>query len=259
MSPASSPDLSPLSLAAGLLVLAYLLIGEPVWGRVAYARLRRDRAADPLALVRLYRLTVLVEWPLAAAVLAMVALDPGIDAAGLGLVWPSGDRTGTVAGMVAAASAGAVIGAVVVRRAAAKGQTVPGTEAVEAKLPRTRRERWWALAVAVTAGVCEELLYRGFLIALFAALGLPVWAAAVAALAVFAVGHVYQGARGVAGVTVLGALFTGAYLLSGSLLPGIWLHVLVDVRGLLFTPPPVGGPPVGGVDYPAGNEASGGR
>ena len=142
--PAPSPELSPLSLALGLLVLAYLLVDEPVWGRVAYARLERDRATDPLALVRLYRLTVLVEWPLAAVVLAMVALDPGI-AADLGLTWPSGERTGTVVGMIAAASAGAVIGAVVVRRAAARGQAVPGTEAVAAMLPRTARSgggRW---------------------------------------------------------------------------------------------------------------------
>jgi membrane protease YdiL (CAAX protease family) len=254
MSLSPSPDPSALSLGIGLLVLAYLLIGEPVWGRIAYARLRRARGTDPLALVRLYRLTVLVEWPLAAAVLAVVALDPGIGAADLGLVRPSGAQAGTVLGMVVAASAGAVIGAVVIRRAAARGETAPGVDAVAAMLPRTRRERWWALAVAVTAGVCEELLYRGLLIALFVALGLPVWAAAVAALGVFAVGHLYQGARGVAGVTVLGALFTGAYLLSGSLLPGMWLHVLVDVRGLLLTPPPVGG-----VDYPAGNEAGGGR
>ena len=60
-------------------------------------------------------------------------------------------------------------------------------------------------ALAVTAGVCEEIVFRGLLIAVGVhVLGLPLPVAAGLALALFAIGHLYQGPRGMIAVTLFG-------------------------------------------------------
>ncbi|WP_300530680.1 CPBP family intramembrane glutamic endopeptidase [Maricaulis sp.] len=89
-----------------------------------------------------------------------------------------------------------------------------------------RRFNW----VAITAGVTEEILFRGFLIAVFA-LWMPVWVAAIAALAVFIAGHSYQGPSGMLRILPISVILTLVYLLSGSLWPGIVLHAVVDLAG----------------------------
>ena len=104
-------------------------------------------------------------------------------------------------------------------------------------LPQGPGERLTFVAVAFTAGICEEILYRGFLLHVFHAdLHLPVRWAAAAAVAAFGIAHSYQGARGIAASTLLGALFMGLYLLTRSLIPCMLLHALVDLRPLLLLP-----------------------
>lgn len=61
-------------------------------------------------------------------------------------------------------------------------------------LPHTLKERRTFDGVSVTAGVCEEVIFRGYSIAyLMAVLGAPFWVAAVLSSIVFGFAHVYQG------------------------------------------------------------------
>lgn len=84
--------------------------------------------------------------------------------------------------------------------------------------------------VSITAGVTEEILFRGFLIAIFA-LFLPLWVAAGAALALFVLAHSYQGPTGMLRILPISLILTLTYVLSGSLWPGIILHAFVDLAG----------------------------
>jgi membrane protease YdiL (CAAX protease family) len=101
-----------------------------------------------------------------------------------------------------------------------------------ALLPNTLSERAGFLFVSITAGICEEILYRGFLIQYFThlAMSLPVIVALVVASLSFGLGHTYQGWKGVLGTTIGGLAFGFLFLLTGSLLPGIILHILVDAQ-----------------------------
>lgn len=106
-------------------------------------------------------------------------------------------------------------------------------------LPATRRERRWAGAVALTAGIAEELVFRGLFLALgIGLLGVSPLLAAVFVTIVFALAHVYQGMAGVLGAAVLGGILAAIALSTESLLPAIVLHVLIDVRSLLLTRAP---------------------
>ena len=96
--------------------------------------------------------------------------------------------------------------------------------------------RWWVL-VGLTAGICEEVLFRGFLFHYLHAWMNLTLALAVAA-AIFGLQHLYQGAKGVASTTVAGGLFGLLFLLSGSLLLPMVLHAAMDLRMLVILRPP---------------------
>ena len=219
-----------------VVLVAYAAIGEPVWGWIEYRRLRQRRESDARALVRVYRILLAVQWGWTALVLVAVAASPRLDLAAIGVRAPRADDM--VLSMSIGAAIALVASAFLMRRAARQGRPIPGQAAFAALLPRTREERWYAAAASVTAGVCEEVLYRGFFIAAgVLLLDLPVeWAAALAAV-IFVVAHAYQGVVGLVGVTVLAIVFTTVYLRTGSLLLPVVLHALVDLRALLLVPP----------------------
>ncbi len=99
-------------------------------------------------------------------------------------------------------------------------------------LPRAGAECAAFVALSLTAGVCEEILFRGFLISFLhqGALALPVAGALAASSVIFGLGHTYQGFRGVFATTIAGLFMGLVFLLSGSLIPAMILHALVDAQ-----------------------------
>lgn len=99
-------------------------------------------------------------------------------------------------------------------------------------LPNTPTERAAWIALSFTAGICEEGLYRGFLIRFLheGGVDMPLFAALVASSLIFGLAHVYQGARGVLATTIGGFALGLAFLLSGSLTLSIVLHVFMDLQ-----------------------------
>ncbi|MGY1822248.1 CPBP family intramembrane glutamic endopeptidase [Geodermatophilus sp. SYSU D00079] len=245
--PASLADYGPAALSA-VVVAGYLVLGEPVVGHVLHRRFEGRLRTDDGARRSFYRRLLVLEWGLAALALAVWLSAPGVTAAGVGLRWPQG-WPGPLSGAAAlltlafvvvstrALRSGALAGAAaqVHRRPGEGRHAEPSVHATLALLPRTRAERRLFTVVGVTAGVCEEWLYRGFFLAVVAALagGLPAPAlVAVAALA-FGLAHAYQGLAGVVTTGVLGGVLAGLHLDTGSLLLPVLLHVLIDLRFLL--------------------------
>ncbi|GAB2490398.1 CPBP family intramembrane glutamic endopeptidase [Streptosporangium sandarakinum] len=223
----------PLVLAAALVI--HLALVSPWLGRRSYARLERERDRDGRILTRMFTAWTTELWALAAVALLVVGLSPEIDLAGVGFVLPA--DPGTTAGMLVGAAIGLAVAVLVAVRMNRAGRPVPGQAAFRAMLPRTPAERRGALVLSVSAGICEEIVYRGLLIALGTrVLGLPLPVAAGLALAVFVAGHLYQGWRGMAMVTLAGFGLTMLYLRTGSLLLPILLHAVVDIRSLLLVP-----------------------
>ena len=99
---------------------------------------------------------------------------------------------------------------------------------VDAVLPHTRREMYWFGGVSLTAGFCEEFLFRGYFIWFFAP-WIGWWGAAVLSLLIFAGWHAYQGWNGVLRVGIVGGIYALVLAIFNSLWPAIALHVLVDL------------------------------
>jgi membrane protease YdiL (CAAX protease family) len=83
--------------------------------------------------------------------------------------------------------------------------------------------------LALTAGCCEEFLYRGFAMAAFGRAGFPIWASVVVSSILFGAAHLYQGRGGLIGTGILGLLFGSFRALTGSFVPiAVW-HAAIDI------------------------------
>ena len=112
------------------------------------------------------------------------------------------------------------------------------SDLVRLLIPETAREKVWAvLLVAPTAAVCEEFLYRGFLLAQISEWLDSEWWALIVSSVIFALAHIYQGPSGMARVALLGALLAYPVLRLGSLYPSMAAHFVIDVVALVWLGP----------------------
>jgi membrane protease YdiL (CAAX protease family) len=111
-------------------------------------------------------------------------------------------------------------------------------ELVRVLIPRTRQEKIWSVVLlAPTAALCEEFLYRGFLLAQLSQWlrsGSLAW---VASSLAFGLAHVYQGWSGMVRASLLGALLAYSVLHFGSLYPSMLAHGLIDAVALAWLGP----------------------
>ena len=143
-----------------------------------------------------------------------------------------------VADLIAVISLAAMLAPVAfaVRKPSATFKLSLAVDKLRFVLPTTARERlWWAL-LSITAGICEECLFRSFL---FQYLRSAPWqlgfgTAMAIACVLFGLGHLYQGGAAATGTGVLAFLFFLLFLGSGSLLIPMVLHALADLRVLLL-------------------------
>jgi membrane protease YdiL (CAAX protease family) len=244
--PTSLDAFGPAALAA-VIAAGYLVVGEPVAGHVLHRRFEGRLRTDPRARRSFYRRLLVLEWGLAVVVAVVMAAAPGVHAAQLGLrlpsAWPGPVTLASVVGVLVlvllstrSLRSGVLTRAPEPARRAGEGRhSEPPVHATLALLPRTRRERHLFTVVGVTAGICEEWLYRGFLLAVVAALsgGLPTVVLVLVAAGAFGLAHAYQGPAGVLTTAVLGGVLAALYLQTGSLLLPVLLHAAIDLRFLL--------------------------
>lgn len=227
---------SPAALAVGL--AAYLVVVLPLEGRHRLAVVSYRLDVDPQARTRYLALSAAQRWSL-VGVLALLGWSAHRGAGALLLVWPADwwTRSDLALYCVVAFLAGSVIA---VRARARHPDEMPITSfqlrRAAVLLPRTRADRVAFLSLSVTAGVVEELCYRGFGIAALR----TVWPGAthpwliVLTAAAFGFAHLYQGPVGVAGTGAVGAVLAFITLDAGTLWPAIVLHALLDARMVLL-------------------------
>jgi uncharacterized protein len=245
-------------------VALVVFVVREVWRFVGrYRRLKQDvERGDVEARSRLYRRALVFQW--GSAALALLALRFDWDALRPGALsleqsplvqslMRSGDSTrGGMMGIVLGLILGTIGFVVAGRRARRRGAAMAATARwrkflpdFTPLLPVTARERLLWLAVAISAGVCEEIVFRGWLLSvLHGPVGLAGTALIVCAAAAFGLAHAYQGPAGVVLATAGGVLFCVLYVTTGSLLIPILLHVAVDARFALL-PGPRGAPDAG--------------
>jgi membrane protease YdiL (CAAX protease family) len=95
-------------------------------------------------------------------------------------------------------------------------------------LPQSLLEVLIWIAASITAGVCEEMVFRGYLQRQFHALGGGVALAVLGQGLVFGLFHAYQGWKNVAVISVLGVLYGALAEWRGNLRANIIAHAWTD-------------------------------
>ena len=217
------------------LIAIFLIVAVPIWDHFETKRLKTS--SDPRVKIQAYQKTV--GWLWAGSVVACIVM--GLHTV-LTIHRDSGEASwlpgsGFVIGFMGAALVALFLPIFLLMRSeATRARIAKSLEKLNFILPRTAEERRWFVLVAITAGVCEEILYRGFLIHYFR--DLPVSIGLIGALilssCVFGLAHLYQGVVGIVQTTILGAIFGLIFIVTGRLLLPMVLHALIDLRILLI-------------------------
>jgi membrane protease YdiL (CAAX protease family) len=99
---------------------------------------------------------------------------------------------------------------------------------VDSLLPQSLLEILVWIGTSVTAGICEEMAFRGYLQRQFHALSGNTAVAVLAQGLVFGLFHSYQGWKNVATISVLGVLFGALAAWRGNLRANILVHAWAD-------------------------------
>lgn len=161
--------------------------------------------------------------------LSVLAVAASVSRAGAGLSEIGFSMTGKQVAVYLAVAAG--LGAALI----GWRPTIPLSEPAEGWkviYPVLTIERYFWILICVTAGFCEEFVYRGFAIRALQGRGWPTWQAVLLASVSFVVMH---------GVMVLsvypllflaGLVFSGIFVLRGRLRTGIYVHTITDLLAL---------------------------
>ena len=210
------------------LIFLFLVVVIPWRGRARLQRLLARPTVDTKEKLLLYGSTIAFQW-LLLGIVAWRAIARGLTPAALGLVRPAS------ASLVMLSLLGSLLFAAFqwmnLRRVGRLTGPVPEfmRQLAERVLPSSPVELAPYCALAVTAGVCEEFLYRGFAMAALARVGMAWWIVVIISSLLFGLAHTYQGRGGVVGTAILGLVFGTARTLIPSLLPVMVWHSVVDL------------------------------
>lgn len=101
-------------------------------------------------------------------------------------------------------------------------------------LPATLPESIAWIAVSATAGVCEELVFRGYLQRQLWSLTKNLPATLLLQAIIFAIGHIYQGWKPALVTAIYGLVFGLVAAWRRSIVPGAIAHAIIDVMGGLI-------------------------
>jgi len=210
--------------------LIFFVLGVilPWRGRVRTKKLLAMPQVSTTERLALYASTIAFQW-FAVAVVAWRAWAHGFTASQLSLTIP--DRSRILVPSIVGAATIAALQWLNLRRVGKLPVEARGSlqALAERILPQSTVELLPYLALAITAGLCEEFLYRGFAMAAMLHVGLQAWAVVLLSSVLFGLAHSYQGRGGIVMTLMIGTILGTSRVAYDSLVPAIFWHSTVDV------------------------------
>ena len=207
-----------------------LFVVQPIYGAYSYRRyLARIAAGEPGNRARLYLQTLVLEWVFLAA-LALVWFTLGRPVADLGFVAPAGVGFWSGAALLVLFTGYLVYAWHSAKQATDddKAKQVQSFGELVHAMPHTRHDLRHFIALSMTAGVVEEIVYRGFVL-WYLAFFMPLWGAVIVSSVAFGLGHSYQGVIGGLRCGLVGLAFAVFYVVTGSIWLPIIAHATLDI------------------------------
>jgi len=215
---------APLRRIAHPLHTVVLLVGEGALVVRSAMHAEQMRSAVNLNRVHMYERTMLTEWLGFAFVLLGVWLAGSDFTTVLGERWRSARAVLRDIGLGVAFS---IASTMVLSMLQSHGDG-GGDRAVQFLLPHGGFEMTLWVALSITAGICEETLYRGYLQRQFAALTKNIPAGIVISGAAFGLAHSYQGWRMAVVIGLEGMMLGAMAQWRKSVRPGMVAHAFKD-------------------------------
>jgi len=223
------------------ILVLFLALGMPLWDWYEIPRLKAS--TEPRKKVLYYRKIVSALWICAFIAVVSTGLFTAfsIKLAPGEIRWLQSGAIalkvveGIAVGMLIAIFLPAVFA---LRSPALRAKAAKAAKKLAFLLPSSREERRWWWLVCITAGVCEETIYRGFLLHYLHVhpFHLSLTSALVVSCLIFGVGHLYQGALGAVQTALIGFIFGVMFIVTGNLLLPIFVHAILDLRVLAMLP-----------------------
>jgi hypothetical protein len=227
------------TLLAHLLML-FLIFVVPIRGARRYRVLMRRIERHPELRFRFYMQGIIGQWLMLVPLVAII-IGLGWSPSLLGLQGPINGVLAVICALLLALIFYAQVFYIrlISRTPEGRAQLHQSMSGPLHMLPRTVRERELWVLLSLTAGFCEELLYRGFMPAYLMHIfpGVPFVVAIIIAAVLFGIGHIYQKLTGVLGTGVMGLVFGFLYFFTGSIFLPMIVHTLFDMRLLLIDVP----------------------
>jgi len=219
LSDAFRPVASPWHTVVVLALIAALVSR----GRVQLGQMRAMVNPDHISL---YRRTILSEWLTLALVLSGVWLH------GSSLLTVMGHRWRSVSALFRDVGIGLLfLIAMIVFTSIVSSHGDAGDRATQFLLPQGRIEVTLWVLLSISAGICEEAIYRGYLQKQFMAMTKSVPAGIILSALVFGLAHSYQGLARASMIGVAGAMSGVLAYWCRSVRPGMIAHALQDLLG----------------------------
>lgn len=221
----------PFSPGMGTYVLLFFLV--VIWSGLGLAFMVMDTASldltaiDPVLFI--YLPTMVMQWLIFLAVLLAIRHESG-RLTSIGFTRPRLVHLATALAFMVMSNL-----ILMALQAALEMFGLPISPDVTELVKQAGKTTWWWLALSITAGICEEACFRGYLLTrLRAVIGRGwAWPVVIATLS-FAAGHTYQGWGGLIVIFVYGLMFCALFLMTKSLWPGIFAHIIQDFAAIFL-------------------------
>ena len=215
--------------------LQYLLWGYfivyPIYIYLTYEEEKQSVIAQPTKRIAVYRMTMLYLWlPVLALLIVVNQTSLSMYDLGMRWHWNLANQIGVVGLIILCGYF--FISLKQLSKSKKNHQAVhKQLTYIQWFMPVTKKEaRYYIFGVSITAGICEELLFRGYLLHMLMGY-LPTYAAVILTSLSFGLGHIYQGPIHVLRTAIMGVVMALIYLATDSIILPIILHILLDIYG----------------------------
>ncbi|WP_339862650.1 type II CAAX endopeptidase family protein [Paremcibacter congregatus] len=214
------------------IILLIALIGVlPTYLYISSAKTERALIADPSLKIKTYIETIVMQWIPTLAILILLYH---------GLLSVTDMKFGFTVSLLPLGISAVVILIIgyfilsvlsVKKNKAEQEKMYKNWDLIRWFLPTTKSETaWFIFGLSVTAGICEEIIFRGYLLN-FMANYMPIYVAALLSSLAFGLCHAYQGSIHILRTAIVGLIMAGVYIMADSLIVTIILHAGMDIYG----------------------------
>jgi uncharacterized protein len=204
----------------------FVLLASALWAYRAIYNAAQARAALAPGRPYIYLRTMFFEWVLLAIVIFGVRLRGGSLQTIFGQRWRS---LGAAVRDLALGISFMVASTIVVSIVSAVEGDTSSTQSVKFLIPQSALELILWVALSITAGICEEAIYRGYFQRQFAALTHNVPAGIILSGAVFGAVHAYQGWKRAVAIAAMGVVLGIFAHWRKTVRPGMFAHAIQDL------------------------------